>query len=396
MAYDPRIQESRAEPADDRDAEDVPADDGPALFVDAIAAAPEFGDLRPWEPLLEHIGRCHVVISDNPNVPEASDVDVEHDGIRVVFIRRVPDGRVLDHVSLADGHWHASPDGVDVGQDDTYHFTLLPTDGDAPGFIDALDEARMGAVPEGAPAIVRAYSGRRQADADSRFQDEVVVLARYGYRPTSQSWTPGRWGYGAFLLALLTIVLVIGIITLVYLLLVKPDGTLTVTYTLEAGRAASPQYQRDRWRAPLSDRRHVPDPAERATDQAGRFRRTEAAVFAFLRYVVAALPAYAVHHWLLSDMPDEDASMVSMVIRLGALLIGVTVGVRAVGLSGWRTWLVVLVVAFAMTLAFDFAIILLAIIDVPAPWADALTLLLLGGMVVWLVRRRRMRMEMVV
>ncbi len=390
------IQEGRAEPADDRDADDVPAEDAAALFVDAVAAVPAFGDLRVWEPLLEHIGRCHVVISDTPTVPEASHVDVEHDGIRVAFIRRVPDGRVLDYVSLADGHWLVSPDGVDVGQDDTYHFTLLPTDGDVAGFIEALDEARVGAVPDGAPAVVRAYSGRRQADADKRFQDEVVVLARYGYRPTSQSWTPGRWGFSAYLLALLTIVLVIGIITLIYLLLVKPDGTLTVTYTLEAGRAATAQYQRDRDRAPLSDRRHVPDPAERAADRAPRFRRTEAAAIAFMCDVVAALPAYAVHHWLLSDMPDEDASMVSMVIRLGVLLIGVTVGVRSVGLSGWRTWLVVLVVAFTMTMAFDFAIILLAVFDLPAPWAEALTLLLLGGMVVWLVRRRRMRMDMAV
>ena len=119
-------------------------------------------------------------------------------------------------------------------------------------------------------------------------------------------------------------------------------------------------------------------------------------MFAFLCYVVAALPAYAVHQWLLSDMPDEDASLVSMVIRLGALLVGVTVGVRSVGLTGWRTWLVVLVVAFTMTMAFDFAIILLAVLDIPAPWAEALPLLLLGGMVVWLVRRRRMRMETVV
>jgi len=55
-------------------------------------------------------------------------------------------------------------------------------------------------------------------------------MAAAGYFPTSQVWAPGTYGCGAFLIALLLCVVLIGIIVFVYMLIVKPDGTLSVTY----------------------------------------------------------------------------------------------------------------------------------------------------------------------
>lgn len=65
-------------------------------------------------------------------------------------------------------------------------------------------------------------------------------MAAAGYYPTSQIWTPGAYGCGSFLLALLLCVILVGILIFIYMLIVKPDGTLTVTYELR-GFAFSPQ-----------------------------------------------------------------------------------------------------------------------------------------------------------
>ena len=59
-------------------------------------------------------------------------------------------------------------------------------------------------------------------------------MATQGYFPTSQSWAPGKWGCGIFLLALLLCVFLIGFLVLLYLIFVSPDGVLTVTYELRA------------------------------------------------------------------------------------------------------------------------------------------------------------------
>ena len=62
-------------------------------------------------------------------------------------------------------------------------------------------------------------------------------MAAFGYFPTSQSWAPGQWGAGAFIVALLLCFIFIGFLVFVYMLIVRPDGTLTVTY--EWRRAAA-------------------------------------------------------------------------------------------------------------------------------------------------------------
>ena len=50
----------------------------------------------------------------------------------------------------------------------------------------------------------------------------------------SQSWAPGQWGCATWLCALLLCVLLVGILIFLFMLIVKPAGTLTVTYTLLA------------------------------------------------------------------------------------------------------------------------------------------------------------------
>ncbi|CAJ0878907.1 hypothetical protein AMST5_03011 [freshwater sediment metagenome] len=55
-------------------------------------------------------------------------------------------------------------------------------------------------------------------------------MAAVGYFPVSQSWAPGHWGCGSFIVALLLCFLLIGFLIFIYMIIVPPSGTLTVTY----------------------------------------------------------------------------------------------------------------------------------------------------------------------
>jgi hypothetical protein len=78
--------------------------------------------------------------------------------------------------------------------------------------------------------LVEAYKGK-QAEATERFRARSVEMAAAGYRPTWQSWAPGEWAREAYVVATLLIFLFgMGIFFLGYLLIVEPEGTLTVTY----------------------------------------------------------------------------------------------------------------------------------------------------------------------
>lgn len=91
--------------------------------------------------------------------------------------------------------------------------------------------------------IIRTYRGKQQVDAVAAMRADAAALAQHGYFPTSQSWAQGQWGCGAFLVALLLCLLLVGILIFIYMLIVKPDGTLTVTYALNQdapGTAPSP------------------------------------------------------------------------------------------------------------------------------------------------------------
>lgn len=81
------------------------------------------------------------------------------------------------------------------------------------------------------PVVIKTYSGNQNA-AIAKFEADAADLAKLGYAPTSQTWTPGSYGCGAFLLALLLCIVFIGVLVFIYMLIVKPDGALTVTYKL--------------------------------------------------------------------------------------------------------------------------------------------------------------------
>lgn len=81
-------------------------------------------------------------------------------------------------------------------------------------------------------SFVKTYKGRQQG-AMAAFQADAAKWAAQGYVPTSQVWVPGSYGCGSFLVALLLCVVVIGLLIFVYMLIVKPPGTLTVTYSLQ-------------------------------------------------------------------------------------------------------------------------------------------------------------------
>lgn len=79
--------------------------------------------------------------------------------------------------------------------------------------------------------IVMTYRGR-EMDAHNLFIKDSAKHAKKGYYPVSEKFVPGSWGCGAFLIALLACVIVVGILAFIYMLLVKPEGLLTVRYEL--------------------------------------------------------------------------------------------------------------------------------------------------------------------
>ena len=88
----------------------------------------------------------------------------------------------------------------------------------------------------GAPATMAAQSPKTRryrgslAKATAAFQHDAANMAKSGWYPTSQAYAPGSWGCGYFLIALLLCLVLVGILIFIYMLIVKPDGELVVTY----------------------------------------------------------------------------------------------------------------------------------------------------------------------
>ena len=112
-----------------------------------------------------------------------------------------------------------------------------PSDGRLPGWPAPGATPAMAA--DSPPTIVRTYRGAQQADTTAAFQADAAELAMHGYAPTTQSWAQGQWGCGAFLVALVLCVVLVGLLVFIYMLLVKPVGTLTVTYERTASKGAA-------------------------------------------------------------------------------------------------------------------------------------------------------------
>ena len=94
---------------------------------------------------------------------------------------------------------------------------------------ETIVEADEGASGIGEQIIVKTYMGS-QAEATMSFQADAVRMAAQGYFPVFQSWVPGRWRPRAFIAAVLLCLLIVGIPALIYMLIVTPEGALTVTY----------------------------------------------------------------------------------------------------------------------------------------------------------------------
>jgi len=81
----------------------------------------------------------------------------------------------------------------------------------------------------GGQVEVRRYRGNENR-AYAAFEADARTMAAAGWFPTTQSYVPGTWGCGAWLLAFILLIFVIGIIVLAYMIVARPDGELVVTY----------------------------------------------------------------------------------------------------------------------------------------------------------------------
>lgn len=77
--------------------------------------------------------------------------------------------------------------------------------------------------------IIETYKGNQTA-SQKLFLKDAAKKAKKGYTPLSQSFEPGSYGGLAFIIAILLCFVLIGILVFLYMLIVKPPGTLTVTY----------------------------------------------------------------------------------------------------------------------------------------------------------------------
>ncbi|MFT4746879.1 MAG: hypothetical protein ACI8XG_000956 [Congregibacter sp.] len=83
--------------------------------------------------------------------------------------------------------------------------------------------------------IIKKYKGNVDS-AREVFMRDSKWKEKKGYYPTSENWVAGSHSIGSFLIALLLCFVFIGFVIFVYLLVIKPAGTLTVTYTLQEAR----------------------------------------------------------------------------------------------------------------------------------------------------------------
>ena len=83
-----------------------------------------------------------------------------------------------------------------------------PKDARREGDIVSVARERIGSLTRRGtaplpPSLLRSYKGKQQSDTTQQLRAEAADLAKVGYRPSSQSWAPGQWGSGAFVVAAL-------------------------------------------------------------------------------------------------------------------------------------------------------------------------------------------------
>lgn len=82
--------------------------------------------------------------------------------------------------------------------------------------------------------LIKTYKGNQQ-QAYENFQADSTIMANCGFFPINQQYTQGAYGCGAFIMALLLCTVAIGFIIFIYMIIVKPEGCLSVTYEKSNG-----------------------------------------------------------------------------------------------------------------------------------------------------------------
>jgi len=77
--------------------------------------------------------------------------------------------------------------------------------------------------------IIERYKGS-VAKTNMEYEKRSKKLLAEGYIIKYQTYQQGSWGCGAFLVALLLCFIIVGFLAFIYMLIVKPEGELTVTY----------------------------------------------------------------------------------------------------------------------------------------------------------------------
>ena len=153
-----------------------------------------------------------------------------------IFLLSNVDGLALSNLAQAAPSQQAPNGSADVGP--TAIFVILAVSVIFGIYFRIKDRRRRQLIASGKlPVIIRRYAGT-ESESHAAFQKNAVGMAAHSYFPTSQSWAPGQWGVGSFIIAFLLCFILIGFIVFVYMLIVKPSGTLTVTYELRAKAAA--------------------------------------------------------------------------------------------------------------------------------------------------------------
>jgi hypothetical protein len=102
------------------------------------------------------------------------------------------------------------------------------------GSSDRESRELAAGIDEWGDYLVRTYRGHEQTAAIASYVKDAETLAERGYSPAGQSWGDGQWDAVYFLIALILCLVGIGLILLAYMAIIRPDGTLCVTYRLNA------------------------------------------------------------------------------------------------------------------------------------------------------------------
>jgi uncharacterized membrane protein len=77
--------------------------------------------------------------------------------------------------------------------------------------------------------VIKTYRGT-ESEAIGKFKKDAILMSSMGYTPTNQVWVAGRYSGMSFFMALILCLVLVGFLVFIYMLIVKPDGSLTVTY----------------------------------------------------------------------------------------------------------------------------------------------------------------------